>query len=92
MQMESQWFAEQGFAVLVIDGRGTPGRGSELGPGVYRNLADPVLEDQVDERHGAAGANIPSSIWDGLRSAAGPSVVSSQPWPSFVAPTCSTRR
>lgn len=24
---ESQWFAEQGFAVVVADGRGTPGRG-----------------------------------------------------------------
>ncbi|HEX4092384.1 MAG TPA: DPP IV N-terminal domain-containing protein [Trebonia sp.] len=24
---EDQWFAEQGFAVLVTDGRGTPGRG-----------------------------------------------------------------
>jgi dipeptidyl-peptidase-4 len=23
----AQWFAEQGFAVLVTDGRGTPGRG-----------------------------------------------------------------
>jgi dipeptidyl-peptidase-4 len=23
----SQWFAEQGFAVLAVDGRGTPGRG-----------------------------------------------------------------
>ena len=23
----SQWFADQGFAVLIIDGRGTPGRG-----------------------------------------------------------------
>ena len=25
----SQWFADQGFAVVVADGRGTPGRGSE---------------------------------------------------------------
>ena len=25
----SQWFAEQGFAVLAADGRGTPGRGSK---------------------------------------------------------------
>src|SRR5690606_4005836 len=24
----SQWFADQGFAVVVADGRGTPGRGS----------------------------------------------------------------
>lgn len=46
--LESQWFADQGFAVLVIDGRGTPGRGPGWEREVYRNLADPVLEDQVD--------------------------------------------
>ena len=30
--LTSQWFADQGFAVIVADGRGTPGRGPELGP------------------------------------------------------------
>lgn len=25
----AQWFAEQGFAVLLADGRGTPGRGRD---------------------------------------------------------------
>lgn len=53
-QLESQWFADQGFAVLVIDGRGTPGRGPGWDREVYRNLADPVLEDQVDGLHAAA--------------------------------------
>ena len=52
--LESQWFADQGFAVLVIDGRGTPGRGPGWDREVYRNLADPVLEDQVDGLHAAA--------------------------------------
>jgi dipeptidyl-peptidase-4 len=54
LQLESQWFADQGFAVLVIDGRGTPGRGPGWDREVYRNLADPVLEDQVDGLHAAA--------------------------------------
>jgi len=54
MHLESQWFADQGFAVLVIDGRGTPGRGPGWDREVYRNLADPVLEDQVDGLHAAA--------------------------------------
>ncbi|MEP6973020.1 MAG: prolyl oligopeptidase family serine peptidase [Actinomycetota bacterium] len=54
--LESQWFADQGFAVLVIDGRGTPGRGPGWEREVYRNLADPVLEDQVDGLHAAAKA------------------------------------
>ena len=52
--LESQWFADQGFAVLVIDGRGTPNRGPAWDREVHRNLADPVLEDQVDGLHAAA--------------------------------------
>jgi dipeptidyl-peptidase-4 len=57
LQLESQWFADQGFAVLVIDGRGTPGRGPGWDREVFRNLADPVLEDQVDGLHAAAEAH-----------------------------------
>ena len=52
--LTSQWFAEQGFAVVIADGRGTPGRGPVWDRSVYRNLADPVLEDQVDALHAAA--------------------------------------
>ncbi len=52
--LTSQWFADQGFAVVVIDGRGTPGRGPEWERAVYRDLAGPVLEDQVDGLHALA--------------------------------------
>jgi len=45
--LSSQWFADQGFAVVVIDGRGTPGRGSAWERAVHHDLATPVLEDQV---------------------------------------------
>ncbi len=44
----SQWFADQGFAVIITDGRGTPGRGSAWERAVSRDLAFPVLEDQID--------------------------------------------
>jgi dipeptidyl-peptidase-4 len=44
---DSQWFAEQGFAVVVADGRGTPGRGPQWDRAVAGDLAGPVLEDQV---------------------------------------------
>ncbi|MEY3019819.1 MAG: hypothetical protein RLZZ272_803 [Actinomycetota bacterium] len=44
----SQWFAERGFAVLVVDGRGTPGRGPVWERAVHGDLAGPVLEDQLD--------------------------------------------
>jgi dipeptidyl-peptidase 4 len=42
-----QWFAEQGFAVVVADGRGTPGRGPDWDRTVAGDLAGPALEDQV---------------------------------------------
>jgi dipeptidyl-peptidase-4 len=45
--LESQWFADQGFAVIVADGRGTPGRGSRWARAVHGDLATPALEDQV---------------------------------------------
>ena len=43
----SQWFADQGFAVIVADGRGTPGRGPAWEREVHGDLAAPVLDDQV---------------------------------------------
>ncbi len=46
--LTSQWFADQGFAVVVADGRGTPGRGPQWDRAVAGDLADPVLADQVD--------------------------------------------
>ena len=46
--LTSQWFADQGFAVVVVDGRGTPGRGSEWERAIHLDLAGPVLEDQLD--------------------------------------------
>ncbi|MEO8967506.1 MAG: prolyl oligopeptidase family serine peptidase [Solirubrobacteraceae bacterium] len=46
--LESQWLANQGFAVIVADGRGTPGRGRAWARAVHGDLAGPVLEDQID--------------------------------------------
>lgn len=50
----SQWFAEQGFAVIVADGRGTPGRGSAWERSIYGDRASMALADQVDALHAAA--------------------------------------
>ena len=44
---EDQWLADQGFCVVVADGRGTPGRGPAWDRAVRRDLATPALEDQV---------------------------------------------
>jgi dipeptidyl-peptidase-4 len=52
--LESQWFADQGFVVLVIDGRGTPFRGVAWEQAVHRSYIDPALEDQVEGLFAAA--------------------------------------
>ncbi len=50
----SQWFADQGFAVVVADGRGTPGRGSTYERAVRDDLAMGVLDDQITALRAAA--------------------------------------
>jgi len=52
--LEPQWWADQGFAVLVADGRGTPGRDPGWERSIHLDVAGPVLEDQVDALHAAA--------------------------------------
>ena len=44
----SQWFADQGFVVVIVDNTGTPGKGSVWERGVMNDLAEPVLDDQVE--------------------------------------------
>lgn len=46
--LTSQWFANQGFAVVITDGRGTPGRGTQWERAICRDVASTVLQDQVD--------------------------------------------
>ena len=50
----SQWFADQGYAIVITDGRGTPGRGSAWERSVAGDLASPVLDDQIDALHHVA--------------------------------------
>jgi dipeptidyl-peptidase-4 len=50
----SQWFADQGFAVVVVDGRGSPGRGAAWERAIHLDLAQPVLDDQVQALHAVA--------------------------------------
>ena len=46
--LSSQWFADQGFIVVIADGIGTPGKGSDWERGVLNDLAQVVLDDQVE--------------------------------------------
>ncbi len=52
----SQWFADQGFAVVVADGRGTPGGGPAWEKAVAGDFAGVVLEDQVAALRALAGS------------------------------------
>ncbi|MFF4970830.1 prolyl oligopeptidase family serine peptidase [Streptomyces sp. NPDC001083] len=51
--LTSQWFADQGFAVIVADGRGTPGR-SPAWEKAVRDDFTLTLDDQIDALHGLA--------------------------------------
>ena len=42
-----QWLADQGFVVVAIDNRGTPGRGREWERAVYQKFGTVPLDDQV---------------------------------------------
>ncbi len=42
-----QWIADQGFVVVSLDGRGTPGRGHDWERAIYKHLGSVPLADQV---------------------------------------------
>ncbi len=50
----SQWFAEQGFAVIVADGHGTPGRGPAWERAIRGDIETLPIADQVDALHDVA--------------------------------------
>lgn len=43
----AQWIADQGFIVVSVDGRGTPGRGHDWERAIYKKFGSVPLEDQV---------------------------------------------
>ncbi|MER7413974.1 S9 family peptidase [Streptomyces cacaoi] len=53
--LEAQWFADQGFAVVTVDGRGTPGYSPGWEKAVHRRIAEVTLDDQVAALHSLAG-------------------------------------
>jgi len=54
--LTAQWFAEEGFAVVVADGRGTPGRGPRWEKSIHKDSLGKPVEDQVTALHAAAAA------------------------------------
>ncbi|MBH1935638.1 S9 family peptidase [Streptomyces sp. AV19] len=53
--LTSQWFADQGFAVIVADGRGTPHTSPEWVKAVRDDFAGATLDDQVEALRALAG-------------------------------------
>jgi len=51
---EAQWFAEHGFAVIIADGSGTPGRGPGWEKEVHGDSLSSVIADQVAALIGTA--------------------------------------
>ena len=45
--LRDQWYADHGYIVVSIDGRGTPARGRDWERSVYGNLIEKPLADQV---------------------------------------------
>jgi len=43
-----QWFADQGFVVVIADNRGTGGRGPAWDHSIYQDFVVPVIDDQVN--------------------------------------------
>ncbi|PHQ49398.1 S9 family peptidase [Streptomyces cinnamoneus] len=52
--LTSQWFADQGFAVIVADGRGTPHTSPGWEKAVHEDFAGVTLDDQVEALHALA--------------------------------------
>jgi dipeptidyl-peptidase-4 len=52
--LQAQWLADQGFAVIVADGRGTPARGPAWEREIRNDFASVTLADQVDALAGVA--------------------------------------
>ena len=89
--LASQWFADQGFVVIVCDGRGTAGNG----PGWDRRASTTgvgTADDQADARPGR-GRTVPRRPrhHPRRRSAAGPSAATLRPWRCCAILTCSAQ-
>ncbi|WP_433253878.1 prolyl oligopeptidase family serine peptidase [Streptosporangium sp. CA-135522] len=53
--IRKQWWADQGFAVVTIDNRGTPNVSASFGRAIFRRFSQVALEDQVAGLHELAG-------------------------------------
>ncbi|MFI6602328.1 prolyl oligopeptidase family serine peptidase [Nonomuraea sp. NPDC050536] len=49
--IRKQWWADQGFAVVTIDNRGTPNVGVSFGRAIFRRFSQVALDDQVSGLH-----------------------------------------
>lgn len=81
----SQWFADNGFAVIVADGHGTPGRGAAWERSVHLDIETLPVADQVTALHEIAERH-PDMI-DTARVA-----IRGWSWGGFLSAACVLRR
>lgn len=48
---DSQWWADQGFLVVTVDGRGTTGRGPAWDRAIFERMKSVTLADQIEAVH-----------------------------------------
>ncbi|NMM99249.1 alpha/beta hydrolase family protein [Bifidobacterium olomucense] len=53
---EAQWWADQGFLVVTVDGRGTTGRGPKWDREIFENMKPITLADQIEAVHALPAA------------------------------------
>ena len=93
MFREEQWFADQGFAVVVSDGRGTRRSRTRLGPyGRPRPGRPSPRRPGGRAARRRPSASRASSTSAASPSAAGRSAATCRPWRCSAVRTCSTRR
>ena len=83
-----QWLADQGFIIVVTDGRGTPNRGRAWERAIHHDL----IATRCGTRSSCSRAwddASASSTWTGSGSSVGASVATSQPWPCCGIPISS---
>lgn len=86
--LTSQWFADHGFAVIVADGRGAPGRSPAWEKAVRDDFVL-TLDDQIEALHALAG-RFPLDL-DRVAIRGWSYGVTSPASRCCAAPTCSTR-
>ena len=86
-----QWLADQGFIVVSLDNRGTPGRGRDWEKAVREKFGSVPAGRPGGRAEGAGPASSPRWTWSASASTAGRSAATWRRWRCCASRTCSRR-